>query len=980
MRPTQKRGLFVGVALVIAVLLVNAGVALRQAARMHADASWVAHTHEVLSSLRDVLSTMKDAETGVRGFLVTGQTNFLEPYENAHRKIDGSIARFAVLTVDNPIQQARVPRLKELVANEMAVLAAAVAAQRQGGTDAARKTAEMDRGKAIMDSLRTFVGEMEEHERELRVERQQANDVAYRSAIFSSVLSAVLGLMAVAAFLWLLRAHLKSLVSSAAAIYEQREWFRTTLGSIGDAVIATDMQGRITFQNSVAEALTGWTEDAARGQSLDRVFRIVNEETRRTVENPSTRALREGMVVGLANHTVLIAKDGKECAIDDSAAPIRNEHGEVAGVVLVFRDVGARRETERALQASEARKAAILRASLDAIITIDGEGKIVEFNPAAESLFGHSPAEAFGQELQQFIIPEGTRGSFAQELTPAPAASMGLPLNTRLEFPARRKDGSELFVELVVTRLEGSARPLFTVFLRDITGQKQSHEKIARLLSNERQRSQLLGQVATASLTINSATSRESVLGVITSEACHIVGAKQAEVLFNDDKTQLPIPDGALAVPLIGRSGQPFAHLVVGEKSGGDFDADDKAVLAQLALMAAVAFDNARLNEELRETGRHKDEFLATLAHELRNPLAPIRNALQVMRLARDDSEVMEASETIIDRQVQQMVRLIDDLLDLSRISRGKIELRRERIDLADVLNSAIETSRPLIEESGHQLTVRLPSEPLPLDADLTRLAQVFLNLLNNSAKYTERGGQICLTAERAGDTVAVRVRDTGIGIPPQMLPRIFEMFTQVDRSLERAQGGLGIGLTLVRRLVEMHGGSVEAHSDGPGTGSEFIVRLPLVRDVTADSPRAAADDDAAVPAGRRHRILVVDDNRDAANSLTTLLRMKGHDVRTAYDGLEAIDATFTHKPDVVLLDVGLPRLNGFDVARRIREGEHARNVVLIALTGWGHEEDRRRSKEAGFDHHMVKPADPVALDRVLESLTPRSGAADIVA
>ena len=300
----------------------------------------------------------------------------------------------------------------------------------------------------------------------------------------------------------------------------------------------------------------------------------------------------------------------------------------------------------------------------------------------------------------------------------------------------------------------------------------------------------------------------------------------------------------------------------------------------------------------------------------------------------------------------------------------GRVELRRERVDLAEVLNSAIETSRPLIEEYGHRLTVDLPTEPFPLDADLTRLAQVFLNLLNNSAKYTERGGQICLSAARHGDSVVVRVKDTGIGIPPQMLPRIFEMFTQVDRSLERAQGGLGIGLTLVRQIVDMHGGAVKAHSEGPGKGSEFVVTLPLLADPNAVRTGHPASEAAQAPPRHKHRILVVDDNQDAADSLATLLRLKGHDVHTAYDGVQAVDATFQHEPDVVLLDVGLPRMNGFDVARRIREEQ--KKVVLIALTGWGHDEDRRRSKEAGFDHHMVKPADPVMLERVLQSLASR--------
>lgn len=965
MRPIQKRGLVIGVAFVIGVLLVNAVVAFRQAARMHEDSSWVAHTHEVLADLSNILSTVKDAETGVRGFLITGEPRYLDPYEAARGQIDGLIERFAFLTEDNPIQQTRVPQLKEMTASEMAVLAEAVAAQRRGGFDAAQKTAELDRGKKIMDAARSLVGQMQQHERELRAERQKVSDRAYQSALFSSVLAVVLGLAAVGAFLWLLRTHLSSIVKSAASIYEQREWFRTTLASIGDGVIATDTRGNVSFQNPVAEGLTGWTEIEARGQSLEKVFRIVNEESRKEVDNPANRALREGTIVGLANHTILIAKNGRECAIDDSAAPIHNEDGQVVGVVLVFRDVAERRETERALRASEARKAAILRASLDAIITVDGQGRIVDFNPAAESLFRYSPAEAAGKDLDQLLVLEGMPKPFAQTL-----AEEGPTFNARLEFPARRKDGSRLMVELVVTRLEGSAQPLFTVFLRDVTEQKKAHEAIGQLLASEQQRSELLGRVATASLTINSATSQESVLGVIKSEARHIIGAKSADVLFNVDASH--VPKDALAVPLIGRSGQPFAHLVIAEKAGGDFSPDDKAILVQLAHMTAVAFDNARLYEELRESDRHKDEFLATLAHELRNPLAPIRNALQVMRLARNDPSALESSEAIIERQVQQMVRLIDDLLDLSRISRGKIELRTERVDLSEVLKSAIETSRPVIEEYGHQLTVNLPAEPVPLNADLTRLAQVFLNLLNNSAKYTDRGGQIWLSAERQDDTVVVRVRDNGAGIPPQMLPRIFEMFTQVDRSLERAQGGLGIGLTLVRRLVEMHGGSVEAHSEGTGKGSEFIVRLFVARNAGLENPSEGSNGGDAGPAGRRHRILVVDDNQDAANSLAMLLRMKGHDVRTAYDGLEAVDAAATHKPDVVLLDVGLPRLNGFDVARRIREGESQGHVVLVALTGWGHDEDRRRSKEAGFDHHMVKPADPAALDRVLESLASR--------
>ncbi|HSF38883.1 MAG TPA: ATP-binding protein, partial [Thermoanaerobaculia bacterium] len=363
---------------------------------------------------------------------------------------------------------------------------------------------------------------------------------------------------------------------------------------------------------------------------------------------------------------------------------------------------------------------------------------------------------------------------------------------------------------------------------------------------------------------------------------------------------------------------------------------------------------------------RRKDEFLAILAHELRNPLAPLRNALQLMRMAGGDEHTMDQTLGMMDRQLQQMVRLIDDLLDISRITRGKIELRKERVELAAVIRDAVETSRPLIETAGHMLTVIYPPEPISLDADPTRLAQVFANLLNNAAKYTPQSGHIRLTAERQGDEAVVKVSDTGIGIPADMLPRIFEMFTQVDRSLERSQGGLGIGLSLVRGLVELHGGSVEAKSGGPGQGSEMSVRL-AVHPAPRKAQAWAEDGRPASPA--RRRILVVDDNRDSADSLALLLTLQGSEVRTAYDGLEAVEAAAVFQPDVVLSDIGMPRLNGYETAQRIREQSHGRRVVLIAMTGWGQEEDRRRSTQAGFDYHLVKPVDLAALERLLDSL-----------
>jgi signal transduction histidine kinase len=309
--------------------------------------------------------------------------------------------------------------------------------------------------------------------------------------------------------------------------------------------------------------------------------------------------------------------------------------------------------------------------------------------------------------------------------------------------------------------------------------------------------------------------------------------------------------------------------------------------------------------ENLRQADRRKDEFLAVLAHELRNPLAPLRNGLQVMKLARNNAAAVEQARSMMERQLAQMVRLIDDLLDMSRFSQGKIELRKERVDLASIVQHAVETSRSLIEAGGHELTVHLPPGTIYVDADVIRLAQVFANLLNNAAKYTEQGGQITLTVERQDSQAIVSVRDTGVGIPAHMLPKVFEMFTQVDRSLERSQGGLGIGLSLVKGLVEMHGGSVEAHSAGHGMGSEFVVRLPVVLSL-AGPVRGEAGEEAAASA--RRRILVVDDNRDAAISLAMLLRLMGNEAQTAHDGLEALEAAANLKPDVILLDLACRR------------------------------------------------------------------------
>lgn len=367
----------------------------------------------------------------------------------------------------------------------------------------------------------------------------------------------------------------------------------------------------------------------------------------------------------------------------------------------------------------------------------------------------------------------------------------------------------------------------------------------------------------------------------------------------------------------------------------------------------------------LKEADRNKDEFLATLAHELRNPLAPIRNSLEVIKRTQEPA-VLHSSAAVMDRQMSQMVRLIDDLIDISRITHNRVELRRDSVVLQGIVAQAVEVSRPALDAYNHQLSLNLPAEPIYLNADAVRLVQVFGNLLTNSSKYTSPGGQIEVAAEVLGAEVAVHVRDNGIGIARDQLSKVFEMFTQLDRSPERSQGGLGIGLAIVQRLVHLHGGSVSVRSDGPGKGTEFTIRLPA-----ASAPPVPTRTEApatAKPLARR-RILVVDDNRDSAASLAILLRLAGNELQTAHDGREAVDKAGEFQPQVVLLDLGMPVMNGYDACRAIREQSWGKGMHIIALTGWGQENDRKKSREAGFDAHLVKPVDHAVLLNLLRGL-----------
>lgn len=426
-------------------------------------------------------------------------------------------------------------------------------------------------------------------------------------------------------------------------------------------------------------------------------------------------------------------------------------------------------------------------------------------------------------------------------------------------------------------------------------------------------------------------------------------GPASQAVLIDRAGTERPVEE--LAAPIHSRGGVNGAVLV----------------FRDVTTRKRADEEREQLLNRLREQDKRKDEFIATLAHELRNPLAPIRSGVQILRTVTAPGAPAEQALAMMERQLGHMIHLVDDLMDVSRVSGGKIILKRERVGLRAVIDDGIEAARGMVEAAGHRLDVRTPDAPLAFDADRTRLAQVFANLLNNAAKYTPHGGRITLAAERAGTEAVIRVSDTGVGIPADMLPKVFDLFTQVGTSLDRSQGGLGIGLTLVRRLVELHGGRVEVASEGPGRGSEFTVHLPLAPDTPM--PDAAGPESPARSPDPGLRVLIVDDNRDAAESLAMLLDLGGCQTRTAHDGATALAAAAAFQPALLLLDIGMPGMNGYEVAARIRQTPTAWGLTIVALTGWGADDDRRKTREAGFDFHLVKPADPAQLGKILATV-----------
>ncbi len=955
----------------------------------------------------------------VRAYLQSGDPKARQEAQEDARDVDRHLAEYEAL--------ASTVRQRQL-AQRFAVLWQELKAHGQAQLEIKDRQSAAD----DLTKLRTLkIGIEKFLDDEMQLDAVQAFE-ASRDATFRdlrAVVGFILGLLVAGASVAVLTsiAFGRAVVRGERVIAEQAERLRTTLASIGDGVIATDPEGRITNLNAVAELLTGWTAVEAMGQPLDAVFRIVNEDTRQPVGNPVTRALQEGIVVALANHTILIAKDGTERFIDDSAAPIRCKDGEIVGCVLVFRDITLRKQAEEAHGLRHDRTH--LLAQIAARLVLRGaNGKRLGVDEMLQATFA-DVAQHLGVEYYfNYAVADDEPHALRLVSCSGVDAAQRVALR-RIRFGEHlcglvAKTRQPLVVEHLQTSGLENARALCAMGANAYAG--------FPLLADGR----LIGTISFASTQRSQFTEDEQeFIQVVADLVAAAVDRDRLSLVVRDSEERFRtmadnIPQLAwMAQP--GTQGQAtwfnkawrdytgttleqnhgsgwhavhhpdYAEAVIRKfedhvAAGKDWEdtfplrAKDGSFRWFLSRMKVIRDESGApvrifgtntditeqretaealqtLTAELSEADRRKDEFLATLAHELRNPLAPVRNAVQVLHMKGPDVPELQLARDIIDRQTRAMARLIDDLMDVSRINQGKVELKREKVELAKIVQGAIETSRPLIESMGHELTVTLPPGPVIVDADPTRLAQVFLNLLNNAAKYSERGGRIDLRATVQGSDVVVSVTDTGIGIAADKLPALFEMFSQVEGALSRSQGGLGVGLSLVKRLVEMHGGRVEAQSGGLGQGSEFVVRLPTIVERTFPRQTSDAGDQAQPTADLR--ILVVDDNLDAAESLAMLLKMMGNKVHTAHDGEAAVAAAEAFRPQVVLCDIGLPKLSGYEVCRRIREQAWAGKTILVAVTGWGQDGDKRQAQEAGFDHHMIKPVDPQALMKLLAGL-----------
>jgi PAS domain S-box-containing protein len=775
------------------------------------------------------------------------------------------------------------------------------------------------------------------------------------------------------------------------------------LTSVGDAVISTDAQGRIVFANPVAQSLLQWPEAEILGRHLDEVFRIINEDSRATVESPVAKVLREGAIVGLANHTVLIARDGTEIPIDDSGAPIRGESGAIEGTVLVFRDVAARRREE----ATSHLLASIVESSDDAIISKDLSAVITSWNKGAARMFEYSAEEAIGQPIALIAAPE--------RVDEMPGILERIKQGARIdhfETVRRTKSGKLVNVSLTISPLRDTAGRIVgaSKIARDISERvraaeqmaslnallRESNERLARAndgLQESEQRFRRLADGAPVMIWVAGLDKKYTWLNAVwlkfTGRAMEQeLGDAWTERIHPDDRRRwlstysenfdrresfsieyrLLRHDGEwrwlldCGMPLQGPEGT-FAGYV-----GSCIDITER-IQNEEERANLLARERAARTEAER-ANRLKDEFLATVSHELRTPLAAVLGWAQLLQDSNLDESSRSRALKAIDHNAKMQAKLLEDILDVSRVVSGKLLLEMQRVELLNVIEGALESIRPAAESKSISMESVFDAAAGVVEGDPERLEQVLRNVLSNAVKFTPQGGRVEVRLERREGFAEIRVQDSGVGIAEEFLPHVFEPFRQADASASRRHGGLGLGLAIVQHVVDLHGGSVHAHSDGPGTGAAFTIRLPLLmgRERQKDESGAASGLAGAL---RGLRVLIVEDNKDTRELLTVILGNHGAEVRTAASTAAALESFLIEKPHVLVCDIGLPGEDGYGLIRRIRslKPEEGNEVPALALSAYTRLEDRQQALAAGFQIHLPKPVNPTVLTRAIADL-----------
>jgi len=844
MASALEKKIRIGIAILFAALVINGLASYRATRTLISNEQWVTHTYQVIGEIEGILSTLKDAETGERGYIITGADTYLEPYDAALRQIDARIRHLEMLTADNPRQQARIPILKNKIAARLEGLKTGITLRHNGDIEGAHQLIQSGSGKQMMDDLRKFIDEMETEENALLQQRADESRISARATELTFIIGSVITVCLLLVIGYSINREVAARILSEQELRKQRQLLQVTFSSIADAVIACDTEGLVTFLNPVAEALTGWRQQEASGQPLIKVFDIINEQTRQTVENPALRAIREGTVVGLANHTVLRTKYGAELPIDDSASPIKTADGTFLGAVLVFRDVTQRRRTEQDLARSHNWTDSILKSISDAFYVFDQDWRFTYVNDQGVAMAHKSREELIGKivwELFPDLIGTALQREYERVMTE------GVPGNVEFYYPPF----GMWFSHRIFPFSDG-----VTTYVTDITERRTAEEQRHRLLA-------------------------------------------QAE--------------------------------------------------------------NARVQAEA--ANRTKDEFLATLSHELRTPLTAISGWVDLLKRGELEEKRVAKALEVMERNVKAQTRLIDDLLNVSRIITGNLRIETQLIDPVPLTRMAIDSLRPTLEAKSIELVTRFDEHIGPIYVDPVRWQQVLWNLFTNAMKFTPKGGQIRVEFSRVASSVRLTVADNGEGIEPAFLPYVFERFTQSDSSTTRHHGGLGLGLAIVRHIVELHGGKVTVHSAGRDNGSTFIVELPVP---PFHHEERHAPESTATRSLAGLRVMLVEDDEDTREVVATALARYGASVTEAASAAEALRLLVTEKPDVLVTDIGMPDMDGYELLAKIQSDSRQSGIPAVALTAFASPEDRQKSLRAGFRAHISKP---IAVEELIAAI-----------